>query len=318
MSVPHNEAIVRRFFAEVWNRGDLAVVDELLAPGYTDHNAPPGSTAGTDGYKQTVAAFRSAFPDIEYELDQVLSERDVVAIRLTGRGTHLAPLMGVAATGKPVTFKAMTIVRIEGGRIVERWGVSDIPGLMSQLFGGPNEDFAAARRVADGGLPADVQVVRADESRSTTWVLGGHNICKATKEDTGGAFSLFLSTFPPGEGVPDHTHLAEDEAYYILDGTWEMYDRSNGHTVTVGPGDYAFVRRGTLHGFKNVSAVLGRMVLVIAPGGIEGFFEGIGFVMSDVEAPRPPMGGPPDFVRAAHVAERYNVTFEVPSDGRAT
>ena len=131
-----NKAIVRRFFEEVWNRNNLDLADELLAVDYVDHNAPPGSTGGIEGYKQSVAMFRSAFPDINFALDDILGEGDRVAIRLTGRGTHQGNFIGIAPTGKQVSFGGMTFIRLQNGKIVERWGLSDMPGLIQQLRGG--------------------------------------------------------------------------------------------------------------------------------------------------------------------------------------
>jgi mannose-6-phosphate isomerase-like protein (cupin superfamily) len=148
-------------------------------------------------------------------------------------------------------------------------------------------------------------------------VLSVLNVCKATKDDTRGIFSLFVSTVPAGEGVPIHTHLKEDEAYYILEGTFEMYDMTHHKTLTVGPESYVYVPMNTEHGFKNVGTSTGRLVLMITPGGLEGFFEGIGQVVKDVHNPPPPLSGPPDFAKATQVAAKYNITFVVPgSEGR--
>lgn len=294
-----NAAIVQRFFEEVWNKNNLSLADELLAKDYVDHNAPPGSTGGIEGYKQSVAMFRSAFPDINFTLDDIRSENALVAIRLTGRGTHKGNFMGFAPTNKQVAFGGMTFIRLENGKIVERWGLSDMAGLAQQLRPVP----ANARPVIH---------VAPDESHSTTRVLGVFNLCKATKSETNGAFSFFVSSVPSGEGVPIHTHLQEDEAYYILDGTFEIYDTTHNKTLTVGRDSYVYVPKGVEHGFKNVGSDTGRMILIITPGGLEGFFEGIGQVITDVNNPPPPPTGPPDFAKAAQVAAKYNVTFVIP------
>ena len=163
-------------------------------------------------------------------------------------------------------------------------------------------------------MPDNGQVIHMgpEDSNSSTQVLGVFNLCKATKSDTQGIFSLFVSTCPPGEGVPIHTHLEEDEAYYIIDGTWEIYDADNDKTLTVGPESYVYVPRMLAHGFKNVGDTVGKMILIITPGGLEGFFEGIGQVVEDPNNPPPPPSGPPDFARAAQIAAQYNVTFVVP------
>ena len=91
--------LVRYFFDEVWNKGNLAVVDELIAANSIDHNRQPGAPRGRNGYKATVTMFRSAFPDIHYTLNQVFTEGDRVAIRFSGTGTHRGAFMGIPQTG---------------------------------------------------------------------------------------------------------------------------------------------------------------------------------------------------------------------------
>jgi steroid delta-isomerase-like uncharacterized protein len=306
-----NVALVQRFFEEVWNKGNLSVVDELLAANYVDYNQPPGAPRGRLGYKASVNMFRSAFPDIRFTLDQILAEGDRVALRLTGRGTHRGVFMGVPPTGKQVTFGGMTFIRVENGKVTERWGISDIPGLMQQLGVGPGQPPPAGAAQPKSAYDL-VTHLGPEASKSTTRVLGVMNYCKATKDDTRGIYSFFVSTVPPGEGVPIHTHLKEDEAYYILDGQWEIYDTTNNQTLTVGPDSYIYVPMGINHGFKNVGDTPGRMILLITPGGLEGFFEGIGQVIDDPNNPPPPPSGPPDFARAAQIAARYNITFVAP------
>ncbi len=112
--------------------------------------------------------------------------------------------------------------------------------------------------------------------------------------------------------MPIHTHHKEDEAYYILEGEFEMYDTTNNHTARIGPETYVYVPMGINHGFKSIGDKPGRMVLLITPGGLEGFFEGIGQVIDDPANPPPPLSGPPDFARAAQIAAQYNITFDIP------
>lgn len=305
-----NAELVERFFEEVWNKGNLILVDELLAPNFEDHNSPPGSPRGRRGYKASVMMIRTAFPDIHFTLDQILSEGDRVAIRLTGRGTHKGSFMGIQPTEKQVSFGGMTFIRIQDGMVAERWGISDMPGLMQQLGVGPGQ--APPQAAQARGPYEHVSFMRPEDSKSTTRVLGVTNLCKATKNDTRGIYSLFVSTVPPGEGVPIHTHLKEDEAYYLLDGIWEMYDIDNHETHTVGPDTYVYVPMGLNHGFKNISDKPARLVLLITPGGLEGFFEGIGQIIDDPKNPPPPLSGPPDFAKAAQVAAKYNITFIIP------
>lgn len=305
--VERNIALVKRFFEEVWNKGNLGIVDEILSPNFKDYNQPPGTPRGLRGYKSNVTAFRSAFPDINYTLDQIIAEGDLVAIRLTGHGTQQGSFMGIPPTGKKVSFGGMTYVRIQDGKVIERWGISDIPALLQQL-GAPLQSSNGRIK----GPYDQVSFMGPKDSKSTTRVLGVTNLCKATKDDTRGIYSLFVSTVPPGEGVPIHTHFKQDEAYYLLDGEWEMYDDTNQETLKLGPENYVYVPMGINHGFKNIGDKPGRLVLMITPGGLEGFFEGIGQVFEDPDNPPPPLSGPPDFAKAAEVAAKYDITFVIP------
>ncbi len=130
-----NVAFFRRFFEEVWNKGSLSLVDEYLAQDYEDHNQAPGTPQGPKGYQASVNRFRSAFPDIQFTLDQVFAENNHLAFRQTGRGTHKGNFMGISPSGRQVSFGGMTFIRIQDGKIAEGWGILDIPGLMQQLVG---------------------------------------------------------------------------------------------------------------------------------------------------------------------------------------
>ena len=133
MSVEEHKTLVHRA-VEAFNRGDLDAVDWLFAPDYVDHdrsraNLPPGPS----GVKQAWKLFRTAFPDLQATIEDVVTERDKVAVRGSIRGTHHGELMGIPPTGKPVTVTLMDVNRIEGGRLAERWANFDQLGLMQQL-----------------------------------------------------------------------------------------------------------------------------------------------------------------------------------------
>ncbi len=133
MSVEENKAIERRFIKEVVNKGDLAVLDELLATNFVDHSAPPGVAPDREGYKQFFAMTHSAFPDFHSTLEDMFAEGDKVVQRFTARGTHKGEFMGIPPTGKQVTITGIGIHRITGGKIVEDWVNMDMLGMMVQL-----------------------------------------------------------------------------------------------------------------------------------------------------------------------------------------
>ena len=134
MSAEENKALARRVLEEMFNKGNLDVADDLLAPDYVDHDpAMPEDIHGPEGFKEYVGAYRSAFYDLHPEIEEQIAEGDLVATRWTGTGTHDGELAGIPPTGKRVTLPGMEIVRISGGKLVEGWEGYDSMNLMRQL-----------------------------------------------------------------------------------------------------------------------------------------------------------------------------------------
>jgi steroid delta-isomerase-like uncharacterized protein len=134
MSAEENKALARRVLDEMFNKGNLDVADELLAPDYVDHDpAMPEDIHGPEGFKQYVSGYRSAFSDLHLEFEDQIAEGDKVVTRWTGTGTHDGELSGIPPTGKRVTLPGMEIVRISGGKLVEGWEGYDTMNLMRQL-----------------------------------------------------------------------------------------------------------------------------------------------------------------------------------------
>ncbi len=132
MSIQENKALLHRLFEEGINQGDLGVLDELIAPNYVNYNLP-APAPGTEGFKQVVMMFRSAFPDLQITLHDVIVEGDRVASRGTWHGTHQGEFMGIPATGKRVAVSYIDIWRVENGKFVENWVQMDMLGLMQQF-----------------------------------------------------------------------------------------------------------------------------------------------------------------------------------------
>ena len=127
-----NLAVVRRYF-DAANTGDLAALDDVLAPDAIDHSAYAGQPAGREGFKAFFVLWRTAFPDLVYTIEDAIADGDRVVIRWTGRGTHRGPYHHIAPTGKRVTMSGVQINRLAAGRIVEDWTSSDELGLLRQL-----------------------------------------------------------------------------------------------------------------------------------------------------------------------------------------
>ncbi|MDT7724959.1 MAG: hypothetical protein QOI21_1535 [Actinomycetota bacterium] len=129
-----NKQLVDDFIQDLFTKGDLDAVDRYLTSDFVNHDAPfPGTPEGGEGMRQTARIMRQALPDWHSDVDQLVAEGDTVVEVFTASGTHREELMGVPGTGKTITLRGINVFRIEGDRIVERWGRLDQLGLLQQL-----------------------------------------------------------------------------------------------------------------------------------------------------------------------------------------
>ena len=133
-----NKAIARRYVDELWNKGNLDIVDELAAPDFALHSGQY-QFRGRDDQKQGATNVRTAFPDFHVTIEDMIAEGDKVVLRRTSKGTHKAEFRGVAPTGKQVTVTDIVIQRIANGMIAEVWQEADWLGLMQQLGAIPSQ-----------------------------------------------------------------------------------------------------------------------------------------------------------------------------------
>ena len=133
MSTEENKAMLHRVYEEAFNKGDLAVLDDLLAADYVLHMAGLQEYKGAEGFKEMITALRSAFPDFNITVNDMVAEGDKVAHRYTWQGTHKGDFMGIAPTGKQVTVTGITISHFAGGKEGEAWSNIDSLGMLQQL-----------------------------------------------------------------------------------------------------------------------------------------------------------------------------------------
>jgi predicted ester cyclase len=133
MSAEENKALFRRVYEELWNWGNLSVAEEVIAPDFINHAASPDSNRGPESIRGSVTWARNAFPNLHFEIEELVAEGDMVAGRLTMSGTHEGSLMGESPTGRSVRTNHMHFVRFRDGKAVEHWGVRDDLGMMRQL-----------------------------------------------------------------------------------------------------------------------------------------------------------------------------------------
>jgi steroid delta-isomerase-like uncharacterized protein len=132
MSIEENKAVVRRFYEE-WNKQNLSVVEELVAPHWVCHGTGAFPDYDRAGGKHFLTALWTAFPDARIAVEDLIAEGDKVVSRLTIRGTHRGEYMGIPPTGKQASLTGIEIDRIEDGKFVESWPSRDDLGFLQQL-----------------------------------------------------------------------------------------------------------------------------------------------------------------------------------------
>lgn len=126
-----NQETIRRMFDEVVNKGDIDLIDELFDTEFVSET--PQGTMDLDGFKQYVLAWRTGFPDIHCEVDELVEEGDRAAWRVRARGTHTGTFLGIPATGNTVDFDSLNVGTFRRGRGYRHIVVMDTLKLMVQL-----------------------------------------------------------------------------------------------------------------------------------------------------------------------------------------
>jgi predicted ester cyclase len=155
MSTEDNKAIARRLYEEAWNKGNIAAVDELVAPNIILHYDYPADNTGPaenqlhlEEVKQFVSQLRTTFPDYHFTVELQVAEGDLVVTRGTARGTHQGEYWGITfqsilPTGKQVTWTETVIDRIVDGKIAESWINEDALGRLQQIAALPTPGQAS-------------------------------------------------------------------------------------------------------------------------------------------------------------------------------
>jgi predicted ester cyclase len=126
-----NKALLLRLIDEGFNKGNLAVVDEIVSAGAKEHQR--GNHDGSEGTKEVINTLRMWFPDFAMHVEDIVASGDEVWARFRATGTNLGPVMRRQPTGKRMSIDVIDIVKVKGGRIMEHWGVPDQLGMMLQL-----------------------------------------------------------------------------------------------------------------------------------------------------------------------------------------
>ena len=129
-----NKSQFYRTYEELFNQGNLANVDELIAPDCINHEVPPSvNNRSPESIRQAVMMLRSAFPDLHFTIEELVAEGDMVVGRVIMNGTHLGSFLGMSPTGRSVRQAQVHFVRFKDGKGVEHREVRDDLGMMQQL-----------------------------------------------------------------------------------------------------------------------------------------------------------------------------------------
>jgi steroid delta-isomerase-like uncharacterized protein len=199
-----NKALVRRWLEEVLTRGDHERVGELFAGNYVLHDSSfPQDVYGLEGLKRYVAAYRFAFPDARFAVEDQIAQGDKVVSRWSAKGTHRGEFLGIAPTGEEVTVTGIEFDHVAGGKIEEAWvgyhpfaGPTPDPALLERGFATLHQAFPDIRI-------AEADSLREEDKAAFRWLMGGTHRGE------------FLGVAPTGEWIEamgmDIVRIAEGE-----------------------------------------------------------------------------------------------------------
>jgi predicted ester cyclase len=132
MSAEDNKALVVRLGEELFERGNLDVVEELIHPDFVNHEARQGRPNGPAGMRGTAQWIRETFGEPSFEANQIVAEGDLVVTQVTFRGRLTGELMGRPPTNREFAVQQFHMWRVEDGKVAEHWAVRDDLGLAGQ------------------------------------------------------------------------------------------------------------------------------------------------------------------------------------------
>jgi steroid delta-isomerase-like uncharacterized protein len=131
MSTEANKAIIRQFFEDVWNRGDEAAIDRFVAEEAAGND--PDFGKGREGFRRQWRQWQAAFPDIHFEIEEIIAEGDTVVARWTLTGTHQGEFLGIGPTGRTIRVGGISLDHLKDGVLVSGFDGWDNLGLRQQL-----------------------------------------------------------------------------------------------------------------------------------------------------------------------------------------
>lgn len=265
---------------------DVAFVDVRDRPELDETGTIPGAVHASRGLLEF-----HVDPGSPYHLDVFDSGKELVFVCKSGGRSALAARraqeMGVGR-----------VASLAGGMLAWHGGGGPVR---------PSSPATTSQRPPEGARPARGAKVTVRGQGDALGVLGDAQRVKLTGDDTGGRFTLIENENPPGTTLPVHLHRNEDEAFYVVEGRVE-FDVA-GDRVVGEPGATVFLPRGVPHTWRVVGEGPARMLIMLTPAGLEGYFRELSALPTD---------GPPDMGRVLEISERYGIEFPGLQGGPST
>ena len=144
MSEQDNKTVVRRYYEQVFNQRSTDLIDQLAVEDYVEHDPFPGQGNGRADLAARAQAILDAFTPLQFHLEHLVAENDLVIAHWSQAGTHNGAFMGITATGRQYTITGIDIHKMRDGRMAEHWHVVDLYGLLQQLGAIPAPDITPA------------------------------------------------------------------------------------------------------------------------------------------------------------------------------
>ena len=129
-----NLSTIKQIFEDFVNQGNEVVFDELVDANLIENEEmPPGFEPNREGVKQMFRMFRSAFPDLHFQVNEIFAADDKVVAQITVTGTHQGEFMNMPPTGNKISYKVIDIFRLANRKVMEHWGIGDNATMMQQL-----------------------------------------------------------------------------------------------------------------------------------------------------------------------------------------
>ena len=133
MTSDKNKQLVRRYYQEIVNTGDVSSIENFIGREYTEVHEGKRHVIGVKGAKNHILGVRQTYPDLHITIDQQIAEVEWVVSCITAKGTHKGTWLGIKPTGKPVVFTGVNVDRVVNGRIVEHGGAANMLGPLLEI-----------------------------------------------------------------------------------------------------------------------------------------------------------------------------------------